>query len=220
MADEKESSNELPKEVNPKDVASKIQFDYSHSLRDPATRALEAVLELCAELEKPDLNVDGFLKQAADLIMKHFGIASVAIGLRDPVDRLYKYRVITGLDDDVVQAFKKLSYTRQQLFDDKTYPSYDISHRTKLFLSEDHPYAEGEEGTYKRPQLIGLKRRSLTDSLEADYLDSLIFGSDREVVGFIEVSGTRIRKLPDTVTIKWIEIISCVLGAALRAKRY
>lgn len=211
---------EIPKEVDPKDVVSKMKFDYAHGVRDHSTRALEAVCELCSNLEKQDLNLDIFLKQAAELISKHFGISSVAIGIRDPVDRLYKYRVVVGLDDPVAEGYKALTYTRQQLFDDKTYPSYDISPRTKLFLSENHPYADGEEFTYKSPRLIGMKRRSLTDSLEADYLDFLCYGTGGEILGFIEASGTRLRKLPDGATIKWLEMISCIIGAALRAKRY
>jgi hypothetical protein len=213
-------AEELPKEVDPKDVVNKMRFDYARGVRDHSTRALEAVCDLCGNLEKQDLNVDVFLKQAAELISKHFGISSIAIGVRDPIDKLYKYKVVVGLDDSVAEGYKSLTYTRQQLFDDKTYPSYEISPRTKLFLSENHPYADGEEFTYRRPQLIGMKRRSLTDSLEADYLDFLCFGTGGEILGFIEASGTRLRKLPDATTIKWLEMISCIIGAALRAKRY
>lgn len=213
-------AQEIPKEVDPKDVVSKMKFDYTRGVRDHSTRALEAVNELCASLEKQDLNIDVFLKQTAELISKHFGISSVAIGVRDPVDRMYKYRVVVGLDDSVAEGYKALTYSRQQLFDNKTYPSHDISSRTKLFLSEDHPYADGEEFTYKSPRLIGLKRRSLTDSLEADYIDVLFFGSGGDIIGFIEASGTRLRKLPDVITIKWLELISCIIGAFLRARRY
>ena len=209
---------ETLREVSAKDVATKMKIDYSRGVKDSTARDLEAVCELCWKLEKANLDVDGFTKETAELISRLFGIESVAIGVRDPAAKLYKYRAVVGLDKDVADGFRKLSYTREQLLEPSTYPSYDISSRTKLFLSEDHPYANGEEFTYRRPGLIGMKRRTPIDSLEADYLDFFFYGLDGDILGFIEISGTRMRKLPDTTTIRWIELIATMLGVAIQRK--
>jgi hypothetical protein len=158
------------------------------------------------------------VKDAAELISKLFGIESVAIGVRDPVDRLYRYKAVVGLEKQVVDGFSKLTYTKEELLNTNTYPNHEISSHTRLFLSEEHPYAEGEEFTYRRPGLIGMKRRTLTDSLEADYLDIFFHEPEGDILGFIEISGTRLRKLPDAATIKWIELISAILGVAVQRK--
>jgi len=207
------------KVVNPKDVALKMKIDYSRGVMDHTMRVLEAVCGLCWKLERPSLDPDAFMRETADQISKLFGIESVAIGVRDPLDKLYKYRVVVGLDKEVADGFKNLAYTREQLLEPGTYPSYEISDHTKLFLAEDHPYAKGEEFTYRRPGLIGMKRRTLTDSLEADYLDFFFYGTDGEILGFIEISGTRMKKLPDATAIRWIELIAAVLGTALQKKK-
>lgn len=205
--------------VSAKDVARKMKLDYSRGIKDNITRDLEAVCGLCRMLERPDLDTDAFTEEAANLISKIFGIDTVAIGVRDPVDKLYKYRAVVGLEKEAEEGYKSLAYTREQLLEPSTYPSYEISDHTRLFLTEDHPYAAGEESTYHRPGLIGLKRRTITDCLEADYMDFFFYGPGGDVLGFIETSGTRLRKLPDTATIRWIELIASIMGIVLQAKK-
>jgi hypothetical protein len=209
---------EIPKVVEPRDVALRMKLDYSRGVKDQVTRDLEAACGLLWKLDKQDLDIDSFLAEAAETISKTFGIESVAIGLLDISDRKYRYEVVYGLEKDVAEGFKSLEYTREELLDAKNYPSHDISPRTKLFLSEEHPYAEGEEFTYRRPGLIGMKRRTASDSLEADYLDFFFYSTDGGILGFIEVSGTRLRKLPDTTTIRWIELITAIVGVAVRRR--
>ena len=204
--------------VNPKEVALRMRLDYSRGVKDHTAKALEAVCDLCWKLEQPHLIADSFIRDVAELISKLFGIESVAIGVRDPVDRLYRYKAVVGLEKEVAEGFSILTYTREQLLDSNTYPSYEISSHTRLFLSEEHPYAKGEEFTYRRPGLIGMKRRTLTDSLEADYLDIFFHEPDGDILGFIEISGTRIRKLPDAAAIRWIELIGALLGVAVQRK--
>lgn len=204
--------------VNPKEVALRMRLDYSRGVKDHTARAVEAVCDLCWRLEQPHFTADSFVGDAAELISKLFGIETVAIGVRDPVNGLYRYKVVIGLEKEVVDGFLKLTYTREQLLDSRTYPSHEISSHTRLFLTEEHPYAEGEEFTYRRPGLIGMKRRTVTDSLEADYLDIFFREPNGDILGFIEISGTRLRKLPDAATIRWIELIGALLGVAVQRK--
>ena len=204
--------------VNPKEVALRMRLDYSRGVKDHTTRAMEAVCDLCWKLEQPHFTADSFVRDAAELIFKLFGIESVAIGVRDPVDGLYRYKAVVGLEKEIADGFSNLTYTREQLLNSSTYPSHEISSHTSLFLSEEHPYAEGEEFTYRRPGLIGMKRRTVTDSLEADYLDIFFHEPDGNILGFIEISGTRLRKLPDAATIRWIELIGALLSVAVQKK--
>ena len=207
-----------PTYVGPKDVVLKMKIDYSRGIKDHTTKNLDGICNLVWRVEQPGFDPDVFMKEMADLIWKHFSIDGVAIGVWDPVDRLFKYRAVSGFEKESEDGYKKLTYTKDQLLNPSVYPSYEISKHTRLFLAEDHPYAEGEEFTYRRPGLIGLKRRTATDSLEADYLDSFFFSPEGEILAFIEISGTRTRKLPDTVTIRWTELLANILGTALRLK--
>ncbi|MCX6658454.1 MAG: hypothetical protein NTY62_07210 [Euryarchaeota archaeon] len=204
--------------VNPKEVALRMRLDYSRGVKDHTTRALEAVCDLCWKLGQPHFTADSFVRDAAELISKLFGIESVAIGVWDSVDRLYRYKAVVGLEKESADGYSNLTYTREQLMNSSTYPSHEISSHTRLFLTEEHPYAEGEEFTYRRHGLIGMKRRMVTDSLEADYLDIFFHEPDGDILGFIEISGTRLRKLPDAATIRWIELIGALLSVAVQKK--
>jgi len=212
-------SEETSRVVSPDEVATKMRLDYSRGVRDHTTKVLESVCDLVWSLERPMQDIDALVKNAAEMISKHFGIASVAVALRDPVDGLYRYPVVVGVDDEVRKGFADIAYTKEQLRDEGIYKSDEVSRHTKLYLSEHHPYADGEEFSYNRPALIGMKRRSTTDSLEADYLDVFMYDNNGDVLGYIELSGTRLRKLPDATTIKWIELIASILGLALRSRR-
>jgi hypothetical protein len=216
MMDRTDETQEI---VNPQEVARKIRADYLQGLRDHTTRALEDVSKLCWELDRPEKGAQDFLKSVADLISKDFGIGSVSIAVRDPVDGLYRYRVVNGIDEEVITAFKQIAYTKDQVNDTSTYPGHEISSHTKIYLAEEHPYAPGEEFSYRLPGLIGMKRRTLSDSLEADYLDFFFYGPDKDILGWIETSGTRLRKLPDATAIRWIELLAIMVGHALRVKK-
>ena len=213
-----DQTSSAPKTVDARDVALRMKLDYSHGVKDQTMRHLEAVSGLCSKIERPNLDTDAVLKETADLITRVFGIESVTICVRDPADRKYRYRVIVGLDKENADGFKDIAYTREQLENSSTYPSHEISRRTRLFLTEDHPYAPGEESTYRRPGLIGMRRRSINDSLEADYIDFFFYGQDADILGFIETSGTRLKKLPDSETVRWIELIASILGIAFQKK--
>jgi len=206
--------------IDPKDVALKMRLDYAHGVKDPSAKALEAIVGLCSKIEESNLSIDDLMRETAELIMKHFGIRSVAIASRDHHDGLCRYKVVLGVDQETVEGFKKLVYTQEQALDPGTYPSYEISTHARLYLGEDHPYADGEEFTYRVPSLIGVEtRRSLTDSVEADYVDFFMYGPNKDLLGWIEASGTRMRKLPDSTTLRWLELIAYVLGFALRHKK-
>ena len=212
-------AEETQEVVSPQEVARKLKTDYAHGMKDRTTKALENVCELCWALERSDMQVQEFLTKVADLVSKDFGIASVTIAVRDPVDRLYRYKVVNGIDEEAVKEFKAIAYTKEQVNDTTTYPCHEVSSHTKIYLTEEHPYAPGEEFSYRRPGLIGMRRRVVNDSLEADYLDFFFYGQDKEILGWIETSGTRLRKLPDAATIRWIELMAILVGHALRVKK-
>ncbi len=213
-----DQQTEIPRAVNPRDVASKMRIDYSRGVKDHTTKNLEGICNMCVRLEHPNIDIIVFIKDTAELLAKLFSIESVGICVRGD-DGLFRYAVVTGMDEEGVNEHKAIAYTEEQLLEPSTYPSYEISDRTRLFLGEDHPYAAGEEHTYRRPGLIGLKRRTLTDCLEADYLDYFFRDETGHILGYIETSGNRLKKLPDPETIRWTEMMAAVLGVAIRMSR-
>jgi len=196
----------------------KMKLDYTHGLRDPTSKMLEAVLTMASKLEKPSFDLHAILQESAEMISRNLAIQSVAIGLWNTSLRKYKYEVVVGLNPEAVKGFMALSYDRNELLDPKTYPSHDVSRLTKVFLGEEHPYAANEEFSYNKPILLGMNRYSVDESLEADYLCVFFKGPGDEILGWMDISGTRTKRLPDSTTIRWIELVAEILGFAIRLR--
>ena len=196
-------------------IPGKMKLDYMHDIRDVNLKRLDGLQSLLAHLRSPQTNIDALLQDAASLISRQAMIDSVSIGLRDPKDGLYRYRVMVGFRDDAVDALKRIAYRKEQFFKDSEYVGTDISKQSRLYLAEDNVIQESEQKAFNRPVLLTMKRRSVTDSLEGDYLDVKIWGSFDDLLGWIEISGTRTMQLPDTASIRWIEIVASIIGVAV-----
>jgi len=205
-----------PQTVDHRTIPDRIKFEYVHGTRDHTQKTLEGVQNLLSRFQDSQMDIDKLLNEAADFIWRQFGIDNVAIGLRDSKDGLYKYKAMAGFRPDALEAHKKISYRKDQFFEDGEYHGFAVSKYTRIYLAEDNIPTEGlERGAYNRPGLLTLKRASPTDSLEGDYIDVGIYGRGDELVGWIEVSGTRTLKLPDVTTIRWVEVIASIIAVAL-----
>ncbi len=211
-------NDRVAKVVGPEEVARRLKLDYSRGVKDQTEKILEELTEAFTHIDRADIPLKSILTQFADIISKRLGIATVGIALRDPSDRMYRYETVVGVSEQVLAVYKKFSYTREQVTDESVYKSYEISKHSRMFLGEDHPYAAGEESSYQRPGLLDMKRRSVTDSLEADYIDTFFYDSEGEMLGWIEISGTRTKRIPDSTSVKWTELVGLMISTAVRLR--
>jgi len=202
--------------INSKDIARQMKRDYTFTPKGQDFRVQEALQQLIPHFQKPQFNLRSFLEDVGKMIYRQFDIAQVSIGRKDPKDNLYRYEVLIGLRKEVEAAHRQIAYTYNEFWNSDIYKGTRISKYTKVFLAEDNPYAEGEEGTYNRPLMLVSKRNSPEDTLEADYFDIHFFGVNDEMLGWIETSGTKAGKIPSIETIKWLEVLGMIIAAAIR----
>ncbi|HEX9908974.1 MAG TPA: hypothetical protein VGB78_11020 [Thermoplasmata archaeon] len=201
--------------VKPELIKKRIWLDYQYACSNPSSERLDCVHALISKLAAPSVDMHAFLQEAADTIDSRMGVKEVTIGLRSPKDGLYRYEVMAGLSESEWAAHRDLSYKREDFFSQEIYKFTAISKYTLLLLAEDNPYATGEEATYERDVMLQSKRKSLEDTIEGDYLDICIFGSGEDLLGWIEISGMKNGRFPDTETIKCLELLASVIGVAL-----
>lgn len=220
--DSKKQSGVLHRQMmesfNHGDIARKWKLDYSFAVKDQTNRTLDGVQKLFSHFQKPETDIRALLEDAANLIAQQLRIREVTIGLRSPVDGLYRYEVMVGARADAEKAFRRIAYTADDFRENSKYKGTSLSKYSKLFLAEDSPYADGEKDSYSRPFLLGMKRGSMTESLEGDYLDVHIYGMEDDLVGWIELSGTKTGNIPDVTTIRWVELISKIIGTAITSQ--
>ncbi len=205
---------------SPQDIARKMKMDYLVARKEQTHKALEGIQSLVQQMAKQQWSLQGVLQEAASLIWRLFWIKEVTIGIRDPLNGIYKYQVMVGLREDIWLAHKRLEYRLEDFFETSTYRGTMISKYTKLLLAEENPYGEGEENTYNKSMMLESRRRAPEDSIEGDYFDIHIFGPNEELLGWVEISGTKTGKFPDATVIMWIETVGSVLGMALAAQAH
>lgn len=201
--------------TNPDEVARKLRLDYLYSQKDLNQKALDGIQTLMEHFQKGDFSLDLFMNDVLSLMKRRLWIREATIALLDKQERMFKYVYQTGLRKDAWDAHKALRYKPEDYINPTVYRAREISRHTSLFLAEDNPYGSGEENTFSRPAMLEARRISVDDSIEGDYFDVWIRGKDKEVVGWIEFSGTTAGKLPDTVTLKWVEMLSSIVSVAL-----
>ncbi|MGQ9586872.1 MAG: hypothetical protein ACUVT7_00615 [Thermoplasmata archaeon] len=205
--------------VDPEAVKKKMWLDYQYAHRDRENEVLDALHKLVALTRDPSVDLHRTMQAAADTIREKLWIREVTIGLMDPSEGMYRYEVQAGFTDSAWEALRQLKYSYEQFVDPELYKAKQISKYTRLFLQEDNPFAPGEEVTYDWTVIPCMERRSLDDTLLADYLDINIYGPNEELLGWIEISGTIAGKLPDPFTIKTVELIASIIGTAIMCKR-
>lgn len=201
--------------ASPDDVARKLRLDYLYSQKDQNQKLLDGVQVLLGHFQKHEFSVDAFMNDALNLLRRRLWIREVTMALLDRREGLYRYRYQSGLRKDAWDAHAPLSYKYGDLVNPAVYKGREISRATTLFLAEDNPYGQGEDGTFSRPIMLRSKRQSVDDSIEGDYFDTWIFGKGREIAGWLEYSGTTSGKLPDGTALKWIELIASFASIAV-----
>lgn len=201
--------------VSPDEVARKIRLDYLYSQKDLNQKALDGVQTLFEHFHRPEFSLDAFMTDALNLMRRRLWIREVTVALLDRQEKRFRYRYQSGLRKEAWEAHSGIAYKQDEYVNPSVYRAREISRHTSLFLAEDNPYGVGEDATFSRPIMLESKRLAADDSVEGDYFDAWIFGKDKEVVGWIEFSGTTSNKLPDTVALKWVELISSVMSVAL-----
>lgn len=98
------------------------------------------------------------------------------------------------------------------MFDQKRYPYIDLTDCTKFYPAEWKPYTEEEMNDFNHPTIIAFERKSLDDLVEGDYFCIYIYGPEKELKGWIELSRTRNGAFPSQKTVKWLELISSIIG--------
>ena len=204
--------------VDPDTVKRKLRFDYLKAKNDPASRPLDGFTTLLQHFLKPHLVIHDLAQESATYIQKQFRLRWTLIGFRCS-DGMYRYDVMSGMRDEAWVRHKSKTWTRADFMPtSERYDYGDISKLSRVYLEEQNPLLKEDEQAVNRPALLRSKRDSDETCLEADFIDTLILGSKDEMLGWIEYSGTIAGEFPDPWTVRNIEVISAVIGAAIASR--
>jgi hypothetical protein len=172
-----------------------------------------SLVEMARNKRQP---LDAVLDQACKMIFRNFNFHEVSIGLKDRVGSVYRYHVFFGQRKDIAERMKKIQYTEEDMLSQDKYPFVMIGK-----LAQHNPFEglpEWEKDLFGRTYQLGEKRASYDELHEGDYIDIWIYGSNDELIGWIELTRSGDGKLPSRSTVRWIELIADVLGSIITAR--
>lgn len=202
-----------------KKVANRIKFEYTSIPKDKNEKVVQALQTLFINLQNKRMTAKNILEEAGMLLIKHFGLKDVVIGVKDPRNNLFKHEVVIGCTNEVKKTLKNLTYQESDFYNPEKWKPVKISKCIHLYLSEEQSTPEEEVSTFNRPLLLQRERKTTTQLLEGDYVDFLMFGHNDELIGYIELSGEKGGELPSNNTIKWVELIASMLAIILENER-
>lgn len=201
-------------------VKRKLKFDYLKVKNDPESKNLEVFSHLLGHFLKPQLSVSELMHDTAMTLQKQFRLRWVMIGLRDRVSGKYKYMFMSGMREEAWARQQTKAYSLEDF--DPSSPGYkagEISNISRVYLEEENPLFDEDTKVVNRPALLRAKRRTEDETLEADFIDTLIVGPNNELYGWIEYSGTVTGRFPDSLTIRHVEVVASILAAAIASSK-
>jgi hypothetical protein len=204
--------------VDPETVKRRLKFDYLKARNDPSSKVNDGFMTLLQHFQKPHLVIHDMAQEASTYIQKQFRLRWALVGLRSS-DGLFRYDAMSGLREEAWTRQRTKTYTLADFTPTSQRYNYgEISKISRVYLEELNPLYKEDEQTVNRPALLRSKRDSDETCLEADFIDVLILGSKEELLGWIDYSGTIANEFPDPATMKNVEVISAILGAAITSR--
>jgi hypothetical protein len=201
--------------VDVESVKRRLRFDYLGARSDPTSRVLDGYVSLLTHFQRHPLIVRDMIQDTANWIHRQFRLRWCMIGLRGP-DGVYRYEVEAGMRPEAWSKQKTKVYKNTDFAPSaQNYTAGEISKLSRVYLEEENQLAGGDELVVNRPALLRARRKADDETLEADFIDTLILGPRDDLLGWIEYSGTLTGKFPDAMTIRFIEGISAILAAAI-----
>ena len=202
--------------VSTEAVKRKLKFDYMKVRNEPLSRDLEVIPKLLTHFHKPQLVIRDLIQDTANQIQSQFRLRWAMIGLLSNSDGLYRYEVHSGMRPQAwhKQRSKEYKYEDFEL-SAKNYKAAEVSRLTRVYLEEENILQGADTQVANRPALLAAKRRTEDETLEADFIDTLILGPSDALLGWIEYGGTLTGKFPGATVIRHIEAISSVIAAAI-----
>lgn len=185
--------------------------------QDEDERIRAAIIDVLGSYVGKRENMVPFLEKVAKMLLRRFELREIAIGLLDQKDMKYKYVVSMGYTKTAQLTQLKAEYTYEDFFDDENYPAIPLG-RNSYFLTET-PRKEDRD-IYSHPSLLGKGRPSPESMIEGDYIDIFMWGDEKTLIGWLELSSPRSGNIPSRKVMNWLELIASIVARIVWERDY
>lgn len=184
----------------------------------PADKNERIMAELEKILSQPRMKSDSprqFLEQIMNVIYRYLDFSELAVAFKDPRDGSFRYIAFMGLRKDAENAYRKLSYNKDDVVSQTKYPRIKCTPSVDFFPAELRPEKDGEIETFNRPGLLRQQRTSLEMLQEGDYFCAYLYGQMGDLLGWFDLARTKDGKFPSGNTLRWLNFICTFVGKVI-----
>jgi len=193
-----------------------IETTYSPIPRDDQEKLIDGLLSLTELARDKRQDIHSFLDKVAKTIFRHFAFDEIAIGTYDRKEGNYRMIVVFGYQPEVAAEYLKMRYEHEDMTSQERFPFIKIGKLSELDPVEGLP--ESERKILNRPYAGSLARGAVDEFHEGDYIDVWIYGPQKNIIGWIELSKPRSGKLPSKTIVRWVEVIASMCSFVIRQK--
>ena len=198
-------------------LESILKERYFQLPQDEDERIRAAIIEVLGSYIGKRENTVTFLDKVAKMILRRFEFREVAIGLLDKKNMKYKYVISIGYTKTAQLTQLKAEFIYEDFFDNEKYPAIPIG-RNSYFLTET-PRKE-DKAIYSQPSLLGKGRPSPESMIEGDYIDIFMWGDEKTLIGWLELSSPRSGNIPPRKVMNWLELIASIIARIVWERDY
>ncbi len=193
-----------------------IESRYNPVPRDEQEKLIDAVIGLMEYGWDRKQTIPSFLEQVARLIFRHFAFGEIVIGLYDRKRKDFYHEVVFGYRNDLVPAYKKIRYAYEDMVSMDRFAFIKTGKLSELDPVEGLP--EEERKLFSRPFAGSAARKAVDEFHEGDYFDVWMMDHNKNIIGWIEMSGRRDGKLPPKLAVRWVEVIASICALVIRQR--
>lgn len=190
-----------------------IEGQYTPIPKDTDEKIIDNMISIAEMAMDKKQSLNKILEQAAKLIFRHFDFREVGVGLKNRAAKTYRYEVLLGYRQEVLEGYKNLAYTYEDMVSQERFPFIKTGRLSELDPVEGLPVSESH--LFNRPYLLESDREAMDAFHEGDYLDVWMYGPNRDLIGWFELSNPINGKLPPRRTIRWIELLASMCASII-----
>jgi hypothetical protein len=198
-----------------REIESLLKSRYASANKGEGEKIIEGVQSFLSRVPMNN-SMQRLLQDAARSVHSIFGFQEVSVGMKDQETGKLRYYAVVGYTKEAEDALKKASYTSEEFWSQKEFPSVRVSKILDMLVGENQPSLEKEKKCWNRPTQLVDQRKSAEDFTENDYLDVYLFSSGTDLLGWIEVSAPRDGKMPSGQALRGLELFASSLAVAVQ----
>jgi len=204
------------------DFEKTIKKKYSVTNSKNDERIIDTIQRLVIQV-RDEKTVYSILEKLARTIFSAFKFKEIIIGLKSKSEEVFRYEVFIGYMPRVEKVLREETYPEEYFLGSEKYKGVPLGKFTRYRMIE-HQLPEKWQDEYEETatsfNALRNPRKALDEIHDGDEIFILMFGPNKELIGWIDLGLTIDGKLPSNRNLKFLELLASIFGLIIYEMEY